>query len=38
MDSYEEFQRILAEMKAKVDNNRSSLPPGFEQIFNGFRK
>ena len=43
MSGYDEFQRIMAEINYKIrskDNNTSynSVPPGFEEIFKGFRK
>lgn len=35
MTGYEEFQRIMAELKNKVKEKKSyDLPPGFENIFN----
>ena len=46
MTGYEEFQRIMAEInyKKQMEENRKNfglkydLPPGFEQLFNGFKK
>ena len=46
MTKYEEFQQIMAEINFKVqmEENRKNfdlnydLPPGFEQLFNGFKK
>lgn len=40
MDAYEQFQRTLAEMKAKIQREENktsnSIPPGFEGLFNMF--
>lgn len=46
MTGYEEFQQIMAEIRYKkqMEENRKKfglnydLPPGFEQLFNGFKK
>lgn len=42
MTGYEEFQRILAELKRKVGNDKKikniNLPPGFEELFKNIRK
>jgi len=40
MTGYEEFQQIMAELnrKKRITENRLDLPPGFEQLFNGFKK
>jgi len=45
MTGYEEFQQIMAEinyrkqMQDSKDFTKSyDLPPGFEEIFNGFKK
>lgn len=44
MNGYDEFQRIMADInyKIKIEENRKNgkpydLPPGFEQLFNGFK-
>lgn len=49
MTPYEELLKTIAEMKAfiekkkaekngKKDKSSADLPPGFEELFNGFRK
>lgn len=46
MTGYEEFQRIMAEInyRKQMEENRRNfginydLPPGFEQLFKGFKK
>lgn len=40
MTGYEEFQRIMAELNYKIKNQGNSydFPPGFEDIFNQFKK
>ena len=46
MTGYEEFQQIMAEInfrKNMEENHRNfgtnyDLPPGFEELFNGFKK
>lgn len=44
MTGYEEFQAIMAEInyRKNMEENRKNfglnLPPGFEQLFNGFKK
>lgn len=43
MSGYEEFQRIMAEInyRKQMEENKnkfSSFPPGFEELFKGFRK
>jgi len=40
MDGYAEFQRIMAEInrKKKIAEGGFDLPPGFEELFNGFKK
>ena len=37
MNGYDEFQRILTEMKAKIAAHENNLPPGFEELFKGFK-
>lgn len=37
MTGYNEFQRILAEMKAKIATHENQMPPGFEELFKGFK-
>ena len=40
MEEYEEFQQIMAELnrKKKISEGGFDLPPGFEELFNGFKK
>jgi len=46
MEAYNHFQQIMAEINYKIqmEENRKNfglnydLPPGFEQLFNGFKK
>lgn len=41
MDGYEEFQRIMAEINYKkqlMEGKENPLPPGFEELFRGFKK
>ena len=40
MTGYEEFQQIMAELerKKRVSEGKYDLPPGFEELFNGFKK
>ena len=46
MTGYEEFQRIMAEInyKKQMEENRKKfginydLPPGFEELFSGFKR
>jgi len=40
MTEYEKFQQIMTEInrKKRVAENGFDLPPGFEEIFNGFKK
>ena len=46
MNAYEEFQRIMTEInfRKNMEENRKNfglnydLPPGFEELFNGFKK
>ena len=41
MTGYEEFQRIMAELNRQIQEKESKkpdLPPGFEQLFNGFKR
>ena len=40
MTGYEEFQQIMAELnrKKRIAENKFDLPPGFEDLFNGFQK
>jgi hypothetical protein len=41
MTGYEEFQRIMAELNRQIEEKESKkpdLPPGFEELFGGFKK
>lgn len=39
MTGYEEFQRIMAELKAKIESQKKiNVPLGFEELFNQFKK
>ena len=40
MTEYEEFQQIMAEIsiKKKISEGGFDLPPGFEELFNEFKK
>lgn len=40
MTGYKEFQQIMAELerKKRISERKYDLPPGFEQLFNGFNK
>ena len=40
MTGYEKFQQIMAELnrKKKISEGGFDLPPGFEELFNGFKK
>ena len=40
MTGYEEFQQIMAEInrKKRIAEGNYDLPPGFEELFNGFKK
>lgn len=40
MTGYEQFQQIMAEINAKKrkSENKYDLPPGFEELFNGFKR
>ena len=44
MTGYEEFQRIMAELNRQIQEKENQrikefdLPPGFEQLFGGFKK
>jgi len=39
-NGYEEFQRIMADLerKKRIAEGSYDLPPGFEELFNGFKK
>lgn len=37
MNGYDEFQRILAEMKNKIAIHENQIPSGFEELFKGFK-
>jgi len=40
MTGYEEFQQIMAEInrKKRIAEGGFDFPPGFEELFNGFKK
>ena len=40
MTGYEKFQQIMAELnrKKRISEGEFDLPPGFEELFNGFKK
>jgi hypothetical protein len=40
MTGYEEFQQIMTEInrKKRIAEGGFDLPPGFEELFNGFKK
>lgn len=42
MSGYDEFQRIMAEInyrkRMEESGKFSNLPPGFEELFGGFKK
>ena len=40
MTGYEKFQQIMAELnrKKRISEGKFDLPPGFEQLFNDFKK
>jgi hypothetical protein len=40
MTGYEEFQQIMAELerKKRIAEGKYDLPPGFEELFKGFKK
>ncbi len=40
MTGYEKFQQIMAEInrKKRIAEGRFDLPPGFEELFNRFKK
>ena len=39
MNGYDEFQQIMAELnrKKRISEGGFDLPPGFEELFNGFK-
>ena len=40
MTGYEKFQQIMDELnrKKRISEGGFDLPPGFEELFNGFKK
>ena len=40
MTGYEEFQQIMAEInrKKRIAESEFGLPPGFAELFNGFKR
>lgn len=42
MDGYEKFKQIMAELNYKIqkqeDKPKTDLPPGFEELFRGFKE
>ena len=40
MTGYEEFQQIMAELerKKRIAEGKYDLPPGFEELFGGFKR
>ena len=40
MTGYEEFQQIMADLerKKRIAEGKYDLPPGFEELFSGFKR